>query len=463
MPDFKPTPPDRPARTRAHDLALDCLLDGIAAAHPERLADETLVVDDGVLTVRPVDGESAAYNLDDYDRVVLLGGGNAAGTLAAAVAERLGAQLDDGVVVTDSPREVPSVEVLPGDHPVPSERGVDHTRRLLDVAADAGENDLVVVLVTGGASALLAAPVPPAGPAPGISLQDLRETTDALLASGASIDEINAVRKHCSAVKGGRLARVASPATVVTLLVSDVVGDRFDVIGSGPTVPDASTYADATAVLDRYDLDVPGAVRDHLRAGVSGETPETPGPEDPAFDRAYTHLIGFGRNALDAAAETAREAGYDPVLLASGVTGEARESARTHVAIAEECVESSSPAEPPAVLLSGGETTVTLAENPGEGGPNQEFALSAAAALSTEGVVVGSVDTDGIDGATAVAGAVVDAATVAKTDAWDALDRNDALPVLEDAGALIETGPTGTNVNDLRVMVVPSSDGGGVE
>ncbi|WP_418282957.1 glycerate kinase type-2 family protein [Halorubrum sp. DTA98] len=436
------------ARTPAHDVALDCLLAGIAAARPATLVSDGLSLREGVLTVTATDGPPAEYDLDAYDDVILIGGGNAGGSFTAAIETVLGDRLSGGVVVTDDPTPSGTVDVLAGDHPVPSERGVAHTRRVLDRAHAADEDDLVIATISGGGSALLAAPVA------SISLSDLRTVTEALLASGATIDEINAVRKHCSAIKGGQLARAAAPATVVTLVVSDVVGDDCSVIASGPTVPDPSTYGDALDVVDRYGLDVPRAVRDHLRAGADGDRPETPTDGDPAFERTSTHLLGSGRTALDAASTAAERRGYAPTVLAAGVRGEARESALTHIAIAEECRGSGSPAAPPAVLLSGGETTVTLGEDPGDGGPNQEFAVSSAVALDTDGIVVASVDTDGIDGSTDAAGGIVDATTLSKRDGRDAIDRNDTHPCLDEADALVRTGPTGTNVNDLRVIVV---------
>ncbi len=439
---------DRLARTPAHGLALDCLLAGIDAAHPRSLVEEAIAVADGVLSVRAVDGTRAEYDLDAYDRVVLLGGGNAAGTLAAAVEDALDEYLDAGVIVTDAPVETRRIEMLRGDHPTPSARGMEHTRRMLEVAEAMGPNDLVIAAVTGGGSALLAAP------AAGLSLADLRHVTDRLLASGATIAEINAVRKHCSAIKGGGLARAAAPAAVVTLAVSDVVGDDLDVIASGPTVPDPSTYADALDVLDRYDATVPDAIRSHLRTGRDGDRPETPTADDPIFDRVHAHVIGNGRTALRAAHDVATDAGYRTSILAADVEGEAREAGAVHAAIATECRRSGGVAEPPAVLLSGGETTVTLRPDPGAGGPNQEFATGAALALADPGIVVGSVDTDGIDGATGAAGALVDAETLDGAAARKALDRNDVNPLLSKAGALVCTGPTGTNVNDLRVTVI---------
>ncbi|SNR34893.1 glycerate kinase type-2 family protein [Halorubrum vacuolatum] len=468
---------DRLARTPAHALALDCLSAGIEAAHPRALVEESIDVTDGRLSVRTVDGTEASYDLDAYDRVVLLGGGNAAGTLAAALEDVLGDRLAAGVVVTDAPVETQIVEQCRGDHPIPTERGVHHTRRVLDMASAAGPDDLVIAGITGGASALLAAP------AAGIELPALRTVTNALIASGATIAEINAVRKHCSDVKGGRLARAAAPATVVTLVVSDVVGDDPSVIGSGPTVPDPSTYAEALDVLDRYGIDAPAAIGTHLQAGGAGDRPETPVAGDPIFDRVGVHVIGNGRTAIRAARDVATAAGYRAVTLAGDVEGEASDVGGVHAAIATECRREGGVAKPPCVLLSGGEATVTLGDDHGVGGPNQEFATACGLAIEAPGIVVAAVDTDGIDGPTDAAGALVDASTfVDRRDGDDgeadndceggddgeadddaavtvdaaraALDGNDVTTVLRDAGALLETGPTGTNVNDLRVIVV---------
>ena len=255
-----------------------------------------------------------------------------------------------------------------------------------------------------------------------------------------------------------------------------MIGDPLDAIASGPTVPDPTTYADALAVLDRYDIDAPASVRERLRAGADGELGETPTAGDPAFDRSRAFVVGNGRTALDAAADAAADRGYEPLVLASGVRGEARGAGAAHAAVAEECAARGSPAEPPAVLLSGGETTVTLGDADGTGGPNAEFAASAGLALAegplggvAEGggegdpesrIVVASADTDGIDGPTDAAGGIADAATLDPDAARDALDRHDVYPLLDDAGALLRTGPTGTNVNDLRVIAVGTPDPG---
>ncbi|MFB6106143.1 MAG: glycerate kinase [Halobacteriaceae archaeon] len=427
-------------RSAAHALALDCAAAGVAAARPDRVVREAVRVDGDSLRV-----EGDAYDLGTFDEVVVVGGGKAGAQVAAALEDVLGDRLAGGVVVTDDPVPCERVEVLPGSHPVPSEEGVASTRRLLDAVAAADERTLVLAVITGGGSALMAAPVVP--------LADLQATTDALLDSGATIHEMNAVRKHLSEIKGGQLARAAAPATVVSLLFSDVVGDDPDVIASGPTVPDTSTYGDALAVCERYDLDLPASVRERLEAGAAGDVAETPKPGDAAFERTSVHVVANATTAIRAARQVAREAGYDTCVLSSRVRGEAREQGLGHVAVAEEVRATGNPVSAPAVVLSGGECTVTV-RGDGTGGPNQEFALRAAVDLE-EGVLA-CLDTDGRDGSTDVAGAIVDGETVDDAEAaWDALADNDATPYLAARDALIETGRTGTNVNDLRVLVVP--------
>jgi glycerate 2-kinase len=426
----------------ARDVALAALEAGIAAAHPERVVHETVSIDAGRLTV----GEST-YDLYPYRTVVVVGAGNAAAHVAAAIETVLGDRLDGGMVITDDPVDLDTIEVLPGDHPVPSERGVESTKRLLEAADGYGDDTLVLGLVTGGGSALMSAP------AGDISLEDLRETTDALLRSGATIHEINAVRKHCSAIKGGQLADALAPATTVSLVFSDVVGNDLDVIASGPQVADRSTFADAIEVLDRYEVSVPQTVRTRLERGAAGRIPETPTADTPIFERVNTHVLADGFTALDAAAGAVAESNFEPLVLSSRIEGEARDVGATHAAIAEEMAATGNPVEPPAVLLSGGETTVSLTGD-GHGGPNQEFALSAAIETDTDAVVA-AVDTDGIDGNAAAAGAILEARDgFDHTKARTALDEHDVSPYLEDQGSLVITGQTGTNVNDLRVVVV---------
>ncbi|MGM0605628.1 MAG: glycerate kinase type-2 family protein [Halobacteriota archaeon] len=432
------------------ELIRSCLEAGVAAARPATVVPETVTLEGSVLTV--LDTE---YDLDEYDRVVVLGGGNAASQVAVELESILGDRIDDGLVVTDDPIACDRIDVRSGGHPLPTPEGAENTAELLDRADSADADTLVIGVVTGGASAIVAAP------ADGISLADLRETTDALLDSGATIDELNAVRKHLSAVKGGRFAAAIAPATACVLVLSDVVGNDLATIGSGPFSPDPTTYADAIDVIETYHLDVPASVLDRLRRGDAGEIDETPGTDASCFDRVRTHVIGESMTAIRAAAACADEAGYEPLVLSSRIRGEAREAAKTHVAIAEECLATGNPASPPIAIVSGGETTVTIRAD-GLGGPNQEFALSAALELDSNAVAIGAIDTDGIDGPTDAAGAIVDGSTVGSTGidrrvARRALETNDAYPLFESADALYVCGPTGTNVNDLRVVLVDGS------
>lgn len=429
--------------SRAHKIALDCIEAGVLAATPKHVFQRSLSVEQGVLFV-----EDTAYNLDEYSKVIVVGGGNAAGRAAWALEKMLGDRIAAGAIVTDLPTDTDTIEIYSGSHPLPNEEAVEGTTRVLELVQAADKDTLVLSIVTGGGSALLSTPVDD------VSLPDLRETTEKLLSSGATIHEMNAVRKHLSMIKGGKLVLEALPATTVGLLMSDVAGNDLDVIASGPTTPDTSTFEDALAVVDNYDIELPYSVRSHLEGGASGVVPDTPSPDDERFDGVKNHVLVDGMTALDAAADVVTEYGYSPLVLSSRVRGEAREVAKVHLSIAEEMVQTNTPIETPAVLISGGETTVTL-QGDGVGGPNQEFALSTAIELTDDSIVVASVDTDGIDGVTDVAGALIDSATISNVqEARTALRENDVYPLLERRNSLIRTGPTGTNVNDLRVFVV---------
>ena len=426
-------------------VALDAVAAGIDAARPEHVLRDTVGVADGVLTVG-----DATYDLAAYDDVVVLGAGNAAGRIASHLAEALGPALSTGLVVTDDPAPAGPVAVVEGTHPVPSEANRDGTRRLLELARAADADSLVVVVATGGGSALLTAT------AEGVALGDLRALTDALVRSGAPIDRVNAVRKHVSAVKGGRLARELAPATTVGIVFSDVTSDDPSVVASGPISPDPTTYDDARAVLSASGIDAPESVRAHLDRGAAGDVPETPGPEDPAFDDVSVHVLADNATAVAAASEVCANRGFDPVVLSSSIRGESQAAAVTHVAVAEEIRRRGRPADPPAAIVSGGETTVAVGADGGTGGPNQEFALRAATELP-DGVVCCAVDSDGLDGPTDAAGAVVDADSVPDPrDARAALAAHDAYGYLDERDALVRTGATGTNVNDLRVLLVPA-------
>ncbi|WP_336022293.1 glycerate kinase type-2 family protein [Halobellus salinisoli] len=426
----------------AHEVALDAVEAGIGAAQPRAVLERVITVEGGTLRIA-----EEAYDLAAYDEIVVLGGGNAAGQVATYLSELLDGRLDGGVVVTDDPEPADPIEAVVGTHPVPSEANVDGTRRVLDRARASDENTLAVVAVTGGGSALLAAPVE------GVSLADLQSLTDGLLRSGAPIDRINAVRKHVSAIKGGQLARGLAPATTVGLVFSDVSSGDVSVVASGPLSPDPTTYADALGVLEEYEVDAPEPVVRHVERGAAGGFDDTPNEDDSAFATVSTHVVADNFTALGAAREVCADAGFEPLVLSSSVRGEAREAALTHVAIAEESGRTGNPVSPPAAILSGGETTVTI-RGDGEGGPNQEFALSAAIELP-EGTVLCAVDTDGIDGPTDAAGALVDSTTVDDLQLARArLNDNDVYDYLDERDALVFTGQTGTNVNDLRVLLV---------
>lgn len=417
---------------------------GIAAADPR------------AAVLRALEREEAA-GLSGAERVWLVGAGKAAGGMAAAALEVLGGRVAGGAVTVPAGTPVPAlpgIEVWRAAHPVPDTHGLAGAAAARAVARSAGEDDLVLCLLSGGASALW--PAPPAG----VSLTALAETTERLLRAGTPISEVNAVRRHLSRIAGGWLARAAAPARLLTLSVSDVVGSAPEAIGSGPTSPDPSTFRDALDVLRRREVEVPPEVRAHLQRGDAGEVPETPKPGDPAFLRATYRVIASNRDALAAAAEEAERLGYRTTVVADDLEGEAREAGAEVAALAwGSHAEGSGPGGPTAFLL-GGETTVTVRGN-GRGGRNQELALAAALEIEGEpGVVVASVGTDGRDGPTDAAGAVVDGETVARgaaaagVDAGEALERNDSHAFLRASGDLVVTGPTGTNVNDLVLVLV---------
>jgi hydroxypyruvate reductase len=431
------------ATTPARDLALECVEAGIEAAHPRQVVRSSVSLEGDRLTVA-----DATYDLSEHEEVLLVGGGKATGTVATVLADILGDRPTGGAIVTTESVDIPGVESFEGGHPVPNEEGVRGARRVLELADGAGEETLVFAVITGGGSALMTAP------AEGIDLADVQAVTDAMLEAGMEIHDINAVRKHVSAIKGGTLARRAAPATICTLVFSDVVGNDLSVIASGPTVPDDSTYADALDALDRYGVEAPEAVRSRLEKGAAGDVPETPDASDPAFAGVDTHVLADGMTALAAARDIADEAGYRTVILSSRIRGEAREAAKVHAAVAEECHATGTPVEPPAVVLSGGELTVTV-RGGGSGGPSTEFALASALELDELGTTVAAVDTDGIDGHADAAGGLVDSDTV--TDAGparEALANSDAATYLREHDGAVLTGPTGTNVNDIRAVVL---------
>ncbi|MBI4269438.1 MAG: glycerate kinase [Candidatus Rokubacteria bacterium] len=382
-------------------------------------------------------------------RVLVLGCGKASGAMARAAEEVLGERVADGFVVVKDGYTVPlaRIRLTEAGHPVPDERGLAASARLLDLAHGAGEGDLVLFLVSGGGSALTPAPAPP------VTLGEKREVTRLLLAAGATIGELNAVRKHLSRFKGGQLARAAWPAAVLTLALSDVIGDPLDVIASGPTAPDPTTFRDALDVLEARRLAgrVPGSVRERLEAGLRGSVEETPKPGDGIFQRVTNLVIGNNALVTDAALAEARRLGYRAELVTRALEGEARLVARELVARGRRL-------PPRSCLVAGGETTVTV-RGRGRGGRCQELALAAALALAPgETLTVLAAGTDGTDGPTDAAGALVDAGTAARAraagvDPARALEDNDSHRALAASGDLLVTGPTNTNLLDLYLVL----------
>jgi glycerate 2-kinase len=383
-------------------------------------------------------------------RTVVIGAGKASAAMARALEEHWSGPLE-GLIVTRYGHGVPChrIEIVEAAHPVPDDKGLDAARRILGMLQELTEDDLVIALISGGGSSLLTLP------APGLTLEDKQAVNRALLRSGAHIGEMNCVRKHLSAIKGGRLAAAAHPAEIVTLVISDVPADDPSVIASGPTVADATTFADALAVFAKYGITEPAAVLRHLERAEN----ETPKPGDPLLQRARTVMIATPQMSLEAAAAVAREAGAVPLILGNAIEGEAREVGRVMAGIARQASWYDQPAAKPAVLLSGGETTVTV-RGKGRGGRNVEFLLSLAVELhGLPGVFALAADTDGIDGAEEVAGAIVTPDTVARAEAkgMNAKERladNDGHGFFEALGDQVITGPTLTNVNDFRAILI---------
>ena len=408
--------------SRPHALAI--FRAALSAADPEKAVRAHVKTDGTTLHV-----DQRRYRLADFDRIQVIGAGKASARMAQALERLLGNRVTGGWInVPDGTKaRLRKVHLHPAGHPVPDQRGVEGARRIAQIASESGPRDLVICAISGGASALM--PLP----APGITLTKKKSITKRLLASGATIHEINTVRKHLSAIKGGHLAALAAPATVIALILSDVIGDDLSVIGSGPTVLDTTTAADAAAVLKRYGISAPPLT----------ETPK-------AQVTVQNVIVGSNRQSIEAAAKKARDLGYRTIVLSTTIDGETRDIARMHAAIARETIAQGGRR---VCFLSGGETTVTL-RGKGLGGRNQEFVLAAALALTeTPQVTIFSAGTDGIDGPTDAAGAIADAATP-RVNAAKFLANNDSYHFFEKVGGLVKTGPTGTNVMDVRILLV---------
>jgi glycerate 2-kinase len=400
--------------------------------------------------------QQTELDLGQFDGILVVGGGKGTAPMAKAVEDLLGERIRKGVVTVKYGfgERLSCIEVIEAGHPIPDQNGVAATRKILEILKEAEEKDLVFSLISGGGSALLPQP------ADGITLQEKQAITKSLLECGATIEEINAIRKHISASKGGQMAKLSYPATVVNLMLSDVVGDRMDVIASGPFVPDTSTFEGAWEIILKYRLEeIPPSITKYLRIGLERELPETPKEGDPVFKRVHNRIIGSNILALEAAKREAETLGYRTLILSSRIQGEAKEVARVHTAILKEVLASGHPVPPPACIISGGETTVTIKGN-GIGGRNQEFCLAAALDLGElpPRVLVLSGGTDGNDGPTPAAGAMVDSLTEeggakAGMDASAYLEDNDSYHFFEKTDGLLVTGPTNTNVMDVRIML----------
>ena len=443
-------PSENPALRSHADIIIKAALD---AVDPGNAVKKHLSIKGKVLRCA-----THTFDLSDYRKIFVIGAGKAAAPMAAAVEDIFKDLLSGGIVVVKDGHVCPvkKTTILEASHPVPDERSVKAANAIMElVEKNADDTTLFINLISGGASALLSAP------APGITLDDKQTVNRLLLECGAEIQEINAVRKHLSAVKGGNLARLAGSSTMLSLVISDVIHDRLDTIGSGPAFPDRTTWQDARNILEKYDLwdRVPESVQKRIEQGIAGKIPDTPCENDPSFMGVTTCVIASNRQALMAAAAEARRAGYDTLVLSSSISGETIHIAKMHAAIAREITETGNPAPPPCCIISGGETTVTMGEKHGTGGRNQEFALAAACEISgLENLLILSVGTDGTDGPTDAAGAMVTGDTLRKArgkglDALKYLETHDAYTFFRALDQLVITGPTMTNVMDIHVIL----------
>lgn len=433
-------------------VAESAFREALLAADPEEAVHRYFRLKGDVLRVGDID-----YFLSRFDRIFVFGAGKASLRMALAVERILGDRVANGLIICGrgSGGSLRRLLVREASHPLPDEDGVSATEELLEMADPLTDQDLVIFLVSGGGSAMLTAPPP------GVSVPDLQRATRLFLHSGMTIHEINTVRKHLCRVKGGRLAARISPATIITLILSDVIGDRLDLIASGPTAPDPSGYPEAIASLERRGLweQMPDSIREALLAGRAGRVPETPKPDSPVFKRVHHRIVGSNRMSLLAAQARAKRMGMNTILLSSSVCGESREIAQFYAALAREIRNFDQPVKAPACLIAGGETTVKV-NGDGRGGRCQEMALAIARTIAEiPGTVFLAAGTDGVDGVTDAAGGIADSSTLERAlakglDLERSLARNDAYPALRELGDLVKTGPTGTNVMDVHILLV---------
>lgn len=400
------------------------------------------------------------YDLSKYKNIFVIGAGKATAPMAAEIENLLGDRVTKGIINVKygHTSKLGRIKLIEAGHPVPDKNGRQGAEAIIDLVNNAGKDDLVLCLISGGGSALLPLPFP------GLTLKDKQDTIKILLFCGAAIHEINALRKHISMIKGGRLAQAAHPASLVSLILSDVVGDNPDVIASGPTVPDPSGFDDCMKIIDKYNIrkKLPKPVVRHINDGISGRVPETPKTGNPAFEKAQNIIIGSNIEAIMAAKQKSESFTYNTIILSSMIEGDTTQVAHVHGAIAREIIQTGNPIPSPACILSGGETTVTI-KGKGLGGRNQEFALAASIDIAgTENIVILSGGTDGTDGPTDAAGAIADTNTLSRATAMGLnpgyfLANNDSYHFFQKLGDLLIIGPTNTNVMDLRIVLVAVS------
>lgn len=432
------------------NIALELFHQGIAAADPKTSVKRHLTLSKDTLTA---DGKH--YPLKNFEHIYVVGAGKAAAPMASALEELLSERITGGAVVVKYHHTAPlnNIQLIEAGHPLPDENSLTGAKTILEILSKCTHRDLVLCVISGGASSLLTLPVPT------VSLQDVQQLTQQLLASGADIHEINTLRKHLSLVKGGQLARAAYPATMLCLILSDVIGDDLSTIASGPTVPDPTTYQDCENIIRKYKLQLSPSIKKHLSAGLRGEASETPNPGDHLFNKVCNIIVGNNYQAIEAMAQRARELSFNTLILSTQIDGDTREAARFHTAILKEVLKSGNPVPAPACILSGGETTVRLTGT-GLGGRNQEFALYTATLIEDmKNVVVLSGGSDGTDGPTDAAGAMATGSTLQRArelgmDVKEYLASNDSYHFFKAIGGLIKTGPTNTNVMDLRIMLI---------
>lgn len=442
--------------------ALKILEQALSSVDPKKAIQNSVSIHENILRIN-----DKQHDLSKTDHIIVVGGGKAAPVMTETVLKIIGDRVSGGSVNvlrgTVEEFDLKTITVHEASHPIPDQAGVKGVQNMIELVSGLTEKDIVLTLISGGGSALMPFP------ANGISLGDMQEVTRLMLMTGATINELNAVRKHLSAFKGGQFARACYPASVVSLIISDVIGDPVDTIASGPTAPDSTTFNDATNALTRYTIidKVPRSVKEHLLSGVNGKIPETPKKDDPIFKNVFNYVIANNLTACKAAQQKAKELGYDPIIVSTSVEGQACNIGREYADIVKQISETNSKeikvlesiikVKNPSALILGGETTVTV-KGSGIGGRNQEVALSAIPGVSGLNCVLAALGTDGIDGPTDAAGAIIDGTSLERSisknlDVETYLESNNAYVFFKELGDLIFTGPTGTNVNDITLIL----------